>query len=135
MSPVPEGLVDDAMQVPGVSAWAVPKGPGIEAGHVLSARRAVAGLAKEVLGDRVLLALVGDDCPGHQVGQHARAAGDDGDGRHDYPDQGHVHAEVLGDARADPGDHAALTAAYQDLGSVSAVHLNHSNHGARVLAA
>src|ERR1035438_5258443 len=70
---------------------------------VLSVRRALAGLADQVLGDRGLLALHRDEGPRHQVGQDARATGHDGDNRHDHPDQGHIPAEIAGDSGADPG--------------------------------
>src|ERR1022692_214074 len=91
---------------------------------VLSAGRAVVGLADQVLGDRGLLAVLRDDGPRRQVGQGAGAAGDDGHDRHDHPDQGHVPAEVLGGSGADPGHHLALPAACQHLGAVCAVHVS-----------
>ena len=92
---------------------------------VRSPGRVVVGLAEQVLGDRGLLALRRDDGPRRQVGQDARAAGDDGHDRHDHPDQGHVPAEVVGGSGADPGHHPVLPAAYQHLGAVCAVHAGH----------
>src|ERR1700685_376960 len=63
----------------------------------VSARRAARGLADQVLGDRGLVALVRDQDPCRQVGHDASATGDDGDDRHEYPDQVQVPAEVLGE--------------------------------------
>ena len=53
-------------------------------------------------------ALFRDEQPAGQVDRDARAA-DDGEHGEDDPDDGHVHAEVAGDAGGDAGEHPVVS--------------------------
>src|SRR5262249_36012147 len=80
------------------------------------------GLVQVVLGDRLLLALLGQNDPGDQVHQRARPGAEDREHRKDKADDVGVDAEVLANPGANPGDHSALTRPVQLLAITHPVH-------------
>src|SRR5262245_56791721 len=80
------------------------------------------GLVQVVLGDRLLLALLGQNDPGDQVHQRARPGAEDREHREDQADDVGVDAEVLANPGANPGDHSALTGPVQLLAITHSVH-------------
>src|SRR5262249_41669408 len=71
------------------------------------------GLVQVVLGDRLLLALFGQNDPGDQVHQRARPGAEDREHSENKADDVGVDAEVLANPGANPGDHSALTGPVQ----------------------
>src|SRR5689334_18881713 len=83
---------------------------------------ALLGLVQVVLGDRLLLALLGHNDPGDQVHQRARPDAEDREHRENKADDVGVDAEVITDPGANPGDHSALTGPDQLLAITHSVH-------------
>ncbi len=82
------------------------------------------GLVDERLHDRLFLALFGEDGPGEQVEQQAKAV-EDGEHAEQEPDEVNVDLEVRGEGCADAGDHPPVLRTDQPTAPAVAVVLTH----------